>query len=92
MKFVFAVLLYIYIRDLTTESKMAELLNRNSIIESTDDLDLIISKLFSDVTTVVRRVSDVESNITNMIDDMIQQATLPLALRKRLMYQRALSG
>ncbi len=71
---------------------MAELLNRNSIIESTDDLDLIISKLFSDVTTVVRRVSDVESNITNMIDDMIQQATLPLALRKRLMYQRALSG
>ena len=71
---------------------MAELLNRNSIIESADDLDLIISKLFSDVTTVVRRVSDVESNITNMIDDMIQQATLPLALRKRLMYQRALSG
>ena len=71
---------------------MAELLNRNSIIESTDDLDLIISKLFSDVTTVVRRVSDVELNITNMFDDMIQQATLPLALRKRLMYQRALSG
>lgn len=71
---------------------MAELLNRNSIIESTDDLDLIISKLFSNVTTVVKRVSDVESNITNMIDDMIQQATLPLALRKRLMYQRALSG
>lgn len=50
-----------------------------------EDLDLIISNLF--------KFEDKRESVLNkMIDDRIQTKALPLALRKRLLYERALAG
>lgn len=63
------------------------------------DLDLIISDLFSNDNVVPmprRETAAVEnrmdSALANLIENKIQTKALPLALRKRLMYQRAVGG
>ena len=66
-----------------------------------DDLDLIIQKLFDDDNLIEFQVTrrDIkpietrgESALTELIENKIQTKALPLALRKRLMYERALSA
>lgn len=61
------------------------------------DIDVIISRLFSDECSVVKREKSnlqacSDSALVNLIDYKIQTKSLPLALRKRLMYQRAVGG
>ena len=63
-----------------------------------DDLDLIIADLFlesNNILTIPTRITfsnidlRVESTLDEIIETKIQTKGLPLALRKRLMYQRA---
>lgn len=61
------------------------------------DLDLIMANLFLEETPVVKRESAsinsrTDSALANLIDEKIQTKALPLALRKRLMYQRAIQA
>lgn len=55
---------------------------------SDKDLDLIISNLFKEAQPVRRTEQPVQKSIT-MIDLNIESKTLPLALRKRLMFELA---
>lgn len=61
------------------------------------DLDLIMANLFMEEAPVVKRESAsinsrTDSALANLIDEKIQTKALPLALRKRLMYQRAMQA
>lgn len=61
------------------------------------DLDIIMANWFLKETPVVKRESAsmnsrTNSALANLIDEKIQTKTLPLALRKRLMYQRAVQA
>ncbi len=67
--------------------------------QSMDDLDLIISKLFNDseVTGATKRSSAgleerLDSNLVNIIEYKTKVRPLPIALRKRLMYQQSLES
>lgn len=55
---------------------------------SDDDLDLIISNLYKESRPVKRAEQAVQKSMS-MIDLNIESKTLPLALRKRLMFELA---
>ncbi len=55
---------------------------------SDEDLDLIISNLFKEAHPVRRSEQSVQKSMT-MIDSNIESKTLPIALRKRLMFELA---
>lgn len=61
------------------------------------DLDIIMANWFLEETPVVKReIASLEartdSALADLIDEKIQTKSLPLALRKRLMYQRAIQA
>ena len=67
--------------------------------QSMDDLDLIIAKLFNESETSVstrRSASGLEerldSNLVNIIEYKSKVRPLPIALRKRLLYQQSLES
>lgn len=65
--------------------------------EKQKDLDLIMANLFLEESPVVRREtssidSRTDSALAKLIDEKIQTKALPLALRKRLLYQRAVQA
>ena len=66
------------------------------MIKEIDDIDIVISNLLSQNLKVKRIEDDLNTKTNNILDEVvdnkIEQKTLPLALRKRLMYQRVLSA
>ena len=61
------------------------------------DLDIIMANWFLEETPVVKRETALleartDSALAYLIDEKIQTKSLPLALRKRLMYQRAIQA
>ncbi|MBQ7126074.1 hypothetical protein IJO12_03215 [bacterium] len=64
--------------------------------EDTNDIDMIISNLLSQSSKIKRMDNTFEKRSGNILDEVvanqIEEKSLPLALRKRLMYQRVLSA
>lgn len=61
----------------------------------TGDFDILMATFFQEEAGIVKRTSGkfdsrTDSALSGLIEDKIQTQTLPLALRKRLMYQRSI--
>ena len=65
------------------------------MINNENDLDFIISELFSGSNKVTRKSSSMEYRgeeiLGDIIESEIQPKALPIALRKRLMYIRSIA-
>lgn len=64
--------------------------------EDTNDIDMIISNLLSQSSKIKRMDNTFAKRSGSILDEVvanqIEEKSLPLALRKRLMYQRVLSA
>ena len=56
-----------------------------------DDLDIIISNLFTGMDTVTQRTAS-EDNAMSLINNSIEIRTLPISLRKRALYNTLVKG
>lgn len=83
---------------LLEEPEPVESLTDKKVIEKNSKYDgNVLSVVFNDTSSTTRRASSniesrMDSALAGLIEQRMQTRALPLALRKRLMYQRAISA